>query len=82
MQGPMDNSPEVRVTSTVYDFRSGPDDGNPEHYELRVKYEARCKYGCGSLFSPDVVKIVNYVNDHVKTFGHMLAKSEKLHNDR
>lgn len=80
-QGPVDNRPEVEVTSTVYDFRTGPDNGDPANYELRVKYEARCRFGCGTYLTPDVVKVVNYVNEHVASESHYLAKLDRLSNE-
>jgi hypothetical protein len=82
LQGPaQDNRSEVEVISTVYTFRTGPDDGNPENYEQRVKYEARCRFGCGAHFTPNVVEIVNYVNSHIVSNEHYLAKYDWLNRE-
>lgn len=81
LQGPAENRPDVEVISRVFTFRTGPDDGNPENYELRVKYEAHCRFGCGTRFTPDVVEVVNHVNEHVVSEGHQLAKYDWLHRD-
>lgn len=77
LSAPMKNLPDVRVTSSVFKFRTGPDDGNPENYEDRVKYEACCRFGCGTLFSSDVVEIINYVNTHTISRSHLLARQER-----
>lgn len=81
LQGPVENLPDVRVTSSVFKFRTGPDNGNPENYEDRVNYEAYCRFGCGTRFSPDVVDIFNYVNNHTASYSHLLAKQDRLSND-
>lgn len=81
LQSPMDNAPEVRVVSTVYTFRTGTDDGNPDNYEQRVRYEATCRFGCGSYFTPDVVSVVNYVNKHTASMSHYLARCDWLNRD-
>jgi len=77
----MENLPEVSVTSTVFTFRTGPDDGNPENYEQRVKYEAVCRFGCGTFMTPDVVSVTNYVNEHIASISHQFAKHDWLHRD-
>jgi hypothetical protein len=82
LQGPsQDNRPEVQVTSLVYTFRTGPDNGNPENYEQRVKYEAVCRFGCGSYLTPDVVQVVNYVNNHLDSESHYLARYDWLNRE-
>lgn len=81
LQAPKDNSPEVRVTSTVYTHHTGPDNGDPANYEQRVKYEADCRFGCGHYFTSDVVSVVNYVNDHTTSEGHYLAKYDWLNRE-
>jgi hypothetical protein len=81
LQGPVENLPDVRVVSTVYTFRTGPDNGNSENYELRVKYVATCRFGCGSYFTPDVVSVANWVREHVASEGHFLARLDRHNRD-
>lgn len=81
LQGPVENLPDVEVVSTVFNFRKGPSVGKLTEYEQRVKYTAHCRFGCGTRFSPNVVEIVNYVNEHIASESHQLAKYDWLHRD-